>query len=174
MIERRLGHYEITAHLGSGGMGDVYQATDTRLGRSVALKFIPEAFAHNAERVARFGREAKALASLNHPHIAAIHRLEESNGRGFLVMELVPGQTLDDRIGRHPMPLDDSLAIARQIFFIAPDGKMMAVANRDDGRDVGGGKAGCALPYRHHGAAIQVPVHRVARRPLHHQQPSAG
>ena len=114
MIERRLGHYEITAHLGSGGMG-VYQATDTRLGRSVALKFIPEAFAHNAERVARFGREARALASLNHPHIAAIHGLEESNGRNFLVMEFVPGQTLDDRIGRHPMLLDEALAIARQI-----------------------------------------------------------
>jgi serine/threonine protein kinase len=115
MIERRLGHYEITAHLGSGGMGDVYQATDTKLGRSVALKFLPEVFAHDAGRVARFAREAKALASLNHPHIAAIHGLEESNGRSFLVMELVPGQTLDDRIDHRPLPLAEALAIARQI-----------------------------------------------------------
>jgi serine/threonine-protein kinase len=115
MIDRRLGHYEITAHLGSGGMGDVYQATDTKLGRSVALKFLPEVFAHDAGRVARFEREAKALASLNHPHIAAIHGLEESNGRNFLVMELVPGQTLDDRIDRRPLPLDEALAIARDI-----------------------------------------------------------
>ena len=115
MIERRLGHYEITAHLGSGGMGDVYQATDTKLDRSVALKFLPDAFAGDAGRIARFEREAKALASLNHPHIAAIHGLEESNGRSFLVMELVPGQTLDDRIGRRPLPLDEALAIARQI-----------------------------------------------------------
>ncbi len=115
MIERRLGHYDITAHLGSGGMGDVYQATDTKLGRSVALKFLPEAFAHDAARVVRFEREARALAALNHPHIAAIHGLEESNGRSFLVMELVPGQTLDDRIGHRPLPLDDALAIARQI-----------------------------------------------------------
>jgi serine/threonine protein kinase len=114
MIER-LGHYDITAHLGSGGMGDVYQATDTKLDRSVALKFLPEAFAHDAGRRARFDREAKALASLNHPHIAAIHGLEESNGRSFLVMEFVPGQTLDDRIGRRPLPLDEALAIARQI-----------------------------------------------------------
>ena len=115
MIERRLAHYEITAHLGSGGMGDVYQATDTRLGRSVALKFLPEAFADNAQRAARFDREAKTLASLNHPHIAAIHGLEESGGHRFLVMEFVPGQTLDDRIGRTAMPLDDALGIARQI-----------------------------------------------------------
>jgi Tol biopolymer transport system component len=115
MLERRIGHYDITAHLGSGGMGDVYQATDTKLGRNVALKFLPDAFAHDAGRIARFEREAKALAALNHPHIAAIHGLEESNGRTFLVMELVPGQTLDDLIGRSPLPLQEALAIARQI-----------------------------------------------------------
>ena len=115
LIDRRLAHYEIKAHLGSGGMGDVYQALDTKLDRVVALKFLPEAFAHDAGRTLRFEREAKTLASLNHSHIAAIHGLEKSDGRTFLVMEFVPGQTLEDRIGRRPMPLDDALAIARQI-----------------------------------------------------------
>lgn len=115
MIGRQLAHYAITAHLGSGGMGDVYQATDTKLGRSVALKFIPEAFAHDVESSTRFRREAKALASLNHPHIAAIHGLEEAEGRNFLVMEFVPGQTLAERISRRPLVLDDALNIARQI-----------------------------------------------------------
>jgi eukaryotic-like serine/threonine-protein kinase len=115
MIGQRVAHYSITAHLGSGGMGHVYQATDTRLGRSVALKFLPDAFAHDPERTSRFEREAKALASLNHPNIAALHGLEESDGRGFLVMELVPGQTLDERIHGHAMPLDETLSVARQI-----------------------------------------------------------
>jgi hypothetical protein len=94
MIGTRLAHYEITNHLGSGGMGDVYQATDTKLGRSVAIKFLPEAFSHASERVSRFQREARVLASLNHPGIAAIHGLEEINSRHFLVMELVAGETL--------------------------------------------------------------------------------
>lgn len=80
MIGSRLAHYEITSHLGSGGMGDVYQATDSKLGRSVAIKFLPEAFPDDNERVARFEREARVLASLNHPNIAAIHGLEESGG----------------------------------------------------------------------------------------------
>ena len=115
MMIRRLAHYELIGHLGSGGMGDVYQATDTRLGRSVALKFLPEAYWHDAERAARFDREAKTLASLNHPHIAAIHGLEESDGQSFLVMEFVPGQTLSERIGRQRVPLDEALGIAHQI-----------------------------------------------------------
>ena len=76
MIGTRLAHYEITTHLGSGGMGDVYQATDTKLGRSVAIKLLPETFARDEERIARFEREARVLASLNHPHIAAIHGLD--------------------------------------------------------------------------------------------------
>src|SRR5438034_846105 len=92
MIGTKLAHYEITSHLGSGGMGDVYQATDSKLGRSVAVKFLPEAFSHDSERVARFEREARVLASLNHPHIAAIYGLEESGGRKFLVMELAAGE----------------------------------------------------------------------------------
>ncbi len=79
MTGTKLAYYEITSHLGSGGMGEVYQATDTKLGRSVAIKFLPEAFSHDAERVARFQREARVLASLNHSNIAAIHGLEEIN-----------------------------------------------------------------------------------------------
>ena len=115
MIGTKLAHYEITSHLGSGGMGEVYQATDAKLGRSVAIKLLPEAFSHDNERVARFEREARVLASLNHPNIAAIHGLEESAGRKFLVMELVSGETLAERIKRSRIPIDESLGIAQQI-----------------------------------------------------------
>src|SRR5262245_18567577 len=115
MIGNRLAHYEITSHLGSGGMGDVYQATDTKLGRSVAIKFLPEAFSHDNERVARFDREARALASLNHPNIAGIYGLEESGERKFLVMELVDGETLAELIKRGPIPIDESIYIAKQM-----------------------------------------------------------
>src|SRR5262245_55291327 len=115
MIGTKLAHYEITSHLGSGGMGDVYQATDTKLGRSVAIKFLPEAFSHDTERVARFQREARVLASLNHSNIAGIHGLEEIDKRHFLVMELVPGETLADRIERGAIPLAEAVPIARQI-----------------------------------------------------------
>src|SRR5262245_26259515 len=115
MIGTKLAHYEITSHLGSGGMGDVYQATDTKLGRSVAIKFLPEAFSHDTERVARFQREARVLASLNHSNIAGIHGLEEIDKRHFLVMELVPGETLADRIKRGAIPLAEAVPIARQI-----------------------------------------------------------
>src|SRR3974390_1254797 len=100
MIGTKLAHYEITSHLGSGGMGDVYQATDSKLGRGVAVKFLTEAFAADADRIARFEREARVLASLNHPNIAGIYGLEEANGRKFLVMELIPGETLAERIQR--------------------------------------------------------------------------
>jgi serine/threonine protein kinase len=93
MIGTKLAHYEITTHLGSGGMGDVYQVTDSKLGRSVAIKFLAGAFSHDTERVARFQREARVLASLNHPCIAAIYGVEEIQGRHFLVMELAPGET---------------------------------------------------------------------------------
>src|SRR5438477_11369971 len=88
VIGSKLAHYEITHHLGSGGMGDVYQAVDSKLGRSVAIKFLPEAFSHDSERVARFEREARVLASLNHANIAGIHGVEQIDGRHFLVMEL--------------------------------------------------------------------------------------
>src|SRR5262245_33478463 len=115
MIGTKLGHYEINSHLGSGGMGEVHQATDSRLGRSVAVKFLPEAFARDADRVARFEREARVLASVNHPNIAAIYGLEEASGKTFLVMELVPGETLAERVARGAIPMDECVAIARQI-----------------------------------------------------------
>src|SRR5206468_1133478 len=115
MIGTKLAHYEINSHLGSGGMGDVYQATDSKLGRSVAVKFLPEAFARDADRVARFEREARVLASLNHPNIVAIYGQEDSKEKKFLVMELVPGETLAERIVRGPIPMDESAAIAKQI-----------------------------------------------------------
>jgi serine/threonine protein kinase len=115
MIGTKIAHYEITSHIGSGGMGDVYQATDTKLGRSVAIKFLPEAFSHDTERVARFQREARVLASLNHSNIAAIYGLEEVDSRHFLVMELVSGETLADRIKRGAIPIEEALSIAKQI-----------------------------------------------------------
>jgi serine/threonine protein kinase len=115
MIGTKLAHYEITGHLGTGGMGEVYQATDSKLGRSVAIKLLPEAFTHDTERVARFEREARVLASLNHPNIAAIYGVEESGGRKFLVMELVGGETLAERIVRRPIPVEETLNIAKSI-----------------------------------------------------------
>ena len=96
----RLGPYEILSSLGAGGMGQVYRARDTKLDRDVAIKFLPEAFAHDADRLARFQREAKTLASLNHPNIAGIYGLEESEGMTALVMELVEGEDLSQRIAR--------------------------------------------------------------------------
>ncbi len=102
----RLGHYNVTALLGEGGMGQVWQATDMQLGRQVALKILPDAFAADPERLARFQREAQILASLNHPNIAQIHGIEESEGTRALVLELVEGPTLADRIRHGPIPLD--------------------------------------------------------------------
>src|SRR6516165_8129031 len=102
-------HYRITTKLGEGGMGEVWRATDTKLERDVAIKVIPESFAHDAERMARFQREARVLASLNHPHIAAIYGVEDR----ALVMELVEGPTLAERIGKGPLPMDEALPVAR-------------------------------------------------------------
>jgi serine/threonine-protein kinase len=111
----RLGAYEITAPIGAGGMGEVYRGRDTKLDRDVAIKVLPETFASDPERIARFQREAKTLASLNHPHIGAIYGLEESNGIKALVLELVEGPTLADRIVQGPIPLEEALTIAKQI-----------------------------------------------------------
>jgi eukaryotic-like serine/threonine-protein kinase len=111
----RLGPYQIAAPLGAGGMGEVYRASDTRSKREVALKVLPELFAGDAQRLARFEREAQVLASLNHPHIAHIHGLEESNGTRELVMELVEGPTLAERIAQGSIPLEEALSIAKQI-----------------------------------------------------------
>ena len=111
----RLGPYEIQSAIGAGGMGEVYRAHDTRLKRDVAVKILPESFAHDPDRLARFQREAEVLASLNHPNIAAIYGLEDSNGTRALVMELVEGDTLADRISRGAIPIDEALPIAKQV-----------------------------------------------------------
>src|SRR6202035_799160 len=125
---RRLGPYEILSAIGAGGMGEVYRARDTRLNRDVAITVLPEAFADDADRMARFEREARVLAALTRPHIAAIYGVEESNSSRALVMELVDGPTRAERmgadriadrtadhIGAGPLPLDEALAIAKQI-----------------------------------------------------------
>ena len=114
-VGSRLGHYDVTALIGEGGMGQVYRATDTKLKRQVALKILPEAFSADPERLARFQREAEVLASLNHPNIAAIYGLEEAGDTRALVLELVEGPTLADRIKKGPIPLDEALPIAKQI-----------------------------------------------------------
>ena len=111
----RLGTYEITAPLGEGGMGVVYRATDSKLKREVAIKVLPEAFAADADRLARFEREAQVLAQLQHPSIASIYGLEESNGVRALVMELVPGEDLAERLKRGAIPLDEAIPIAKDI-----------------------------------------------------------
>src|SRR5215472_236829 len=111
----RLGPYEIVSPLGAGGMGEVYRARDGKLNRDVAIKILPAAFATDADRLARFRREAQVLAALNHPHVAAIYGLQESSGVEALVLELVEGETLIDRIARGPLPPEEALEIARQI-----------------------------------------------------------
>ncbi len=112
----KLGSYEVVAQIGAGGMGEVYQAHDTKLGRDVAIKVLPEVFAHDAERLSRFQREAKMLAALNHPNIATIHGLEQSGGTSYLVMELVSGETLQQLVNRDgPVPVEEALSIAKQI-----------------------------------------------------------
>jgi Tol biopolymer transport system component len=115
MIGKTLGHYQIISELGKGGMGEVYQAKDQKLGRDVAIKVLPDEFARDADRVVRFQREAKVLASLNHPNIAAIYGLEESGGTNFLVLELVEGETLAEQLKRGPIPVEQSLKLALQI-----------------------------------------------------------
>jgi serine/threonine protein kinase len=103
LIGRQMGSYQVISLLGAGGMGEVYQAHDTKLGRNVAIKVLPPAFVHDPDRLSRFQREARMLASLNHPNIATIHGLEQSEGAYYLVMELVPGQTLAERVSRGPV-----------------------------------------------------------------------
>jgi Tol biopolymer transport system component len=112
---KRLGPYDILSPLGAGGMGEVYRAKDTKLGREVALKLLPATFTTDPERIARFRREAQVLASLNHPHIGAIYGLDEANGQQFLVLELVDGESLDRRITRGPIPVDEAVGIAKEI-----------------------------------------------------------
>ena len=112
---RRLGVYQVQERIGAGAMGEVYRARDTRLGRDVAIKILPAIFTSDPERLARFEREARVLASLNHPNIATIHGVEEGDGVPALVMELVDGETLAGRIARGPLRIAEALAIAMQI-----------------------------------------------------------
>src|SRR5262245_55480903 len=114
-VGSRLGPHEITALLGKGGMGEVYRARDTKLNRDVAIKVLPDVFANDPDRVARFHREAQSVAALNHPNIAAIYDLEEAGGAKFFVLELVEGETLADVLQRGPLPPVDALNIAHQI-----------------------------------------------------------
>ena len=127
----RLAHYEIVEPIGKGGMGEVYRARDTKLGREVAIKVLPDAFSQNEERLARFEREARLLASLNHPNIATIHGLEESDGTRFLVMELVEGETLQERIAKGPVPVDEALPLFAQIAEALAFAHQKGVIHRD-------------------------------------------
>src|SRR5262245_29853261 len=123
-VGTRLGPYEIVAGIGAGGMGEVYRATDTKLKRQVAIKVLPD-------RLARFQREAEVLASLNHPHIAAIYGLEDSTDVKALVMELVEGPTLADRIAQGPIPIDEALPIAKQIVEALEAAHEQGIIHRD-------------------------------------------
>ena len=111
MIGRTLAHYHITAALGAGGMGEVFRATDTKLGRAVALKLLPPEMARDPDRLARFQREARAVAALNHPNIVTIYSVEETDGIHFLTMELIEGQSLAELIPEHGLPVDRILSI---------------------------------------------------------------
>ena len=126
-----LAHYEVRAPLGKGGMGEVFLAFDTKLGRDVALKVLPENFSKDSERVARFRREAQVLASLNHPNVAAIYGLEEDNGHLFLVMELVEGEDLGKRLGRGRLSLDEAMAFAVQVAAGLEDAHERGIVHRD-------------------------------------------
>src|SRR5213594_397684 len=114
-IGTQLGSHEITALIGRGGMGEVYRARDTKLKRDVAIKILPDEFSRDADRVSRFQREAEVLASLNHPNIATIYDLQEANGLRYLVLELVEGETLAERVRRGPIPLPEALEVAQYV-----------------------------------------------------------
>jgi serine/threonine-protein kinase len=127
----RIAHYEILSAIGRGGMGEVWRAEDTKLGRQVAIKALPETFARDADRLARFEREAKLLASLNHPNIAAIYGLEEQEGKRFLILELVEGGTLADRISGGAIPVEEALALAVQVADALEAAHEKGVVHRD-------------------------------------------
>ena len=131
MIGQTLSHYSITAALGAGGMGEVYRATDTKLGREVAIKVLPPEVAQDPERLARFEREAHLLASLNHPNIAAIYGLEEADEKPFLALELVEGEDLKQRLERGAIPVDESLEIAEQIAEALEEAHSKGIVHRD-------------------------------------------
>ena len=128
---KKLAHYEILEPIGKGGMGEVYRAKDSKLGRDVAIKVLPEEFSQDEERLARFKREAKVLASLNHPRIASIYGLEEAEGAHFLVLELVEGETLEERIRRGPIPVEKALGIASKIADALGEAHERGIVHRD-------------------------------------------
>ena len=130
-IGTQLGSHEITALLGKGGMGEVYRARDTKLKRDVAIKILPDEFSRDPDRVSRFQREAEVLASLNHPNIAAIYDLQEAKGSRFLVLELVEGETLAERVKRGPLPIDEALSIAKSICEALEAAHEKGVVHRD-------------------------------------------
>ncbi|MBE0565136.1 MAG: serine/threonine protein kinase, partial [Krumholzibacteria bacterium] len=131
MIGQTLLHYEITAQLGKGGMGEVFRATDTKLRREVALKFLPPELVHDPDRLQRFEREARVLASLSHPHIGTIHGLESVGGRTFLVLELIDGQDLSEVLQAGPLPLERVLAVGRQIAEALEAAHELGIVHRD-------------------------------------------
>src|SRR5262245_52741783 len=131
MVPKHLGNYETIEKIGAGGMGEVYRARDSRLGRDVALKILPEIFAQDPDRLARFEREARLLAALNHPGIGAIYGLEQAEGHRFLVLELVPGEDLSARIARGAIALDEALPIARDIAEAVEFAHEQGVVHRD-------------------------------------------
>ena len=127
----RLGAYEIIGQLGAGGMGEVYRATDTKLGRDVAIKTLPAPLASDKERLARFEREAKLLAALNHPHIASVFGLDEHEGTLYIAMELVEGETLEDKLRAGPLPLTDALQLALELAEALEAAHEKGVVHRD-------------------------------------------
>jgi eukaryotic-like serine/threonine-protein kinase len=131
LVGRTMGSFHVKALIGSGGMGEVYRAWDSKLKRDVAIKILPQEFSRDTDRVARFQREAEVLASLNHPNIAGIYDLEEANGSRYLVMELVEGETLADRIARWPIPVEESLLIAKQICDALQSAHEKGIIHRD-------------------------------------------
>src|SRR5215470_2692005 len=130
-IGTQLGYHEIIALLGKGGMGEVYRARDTKLKREVAIKILPDEFARDPDRVLRFQREAEVLASLNHPNIATIYDLQDAGGSRFLVLELVEGDTLADRLQRGPIAVDETLRIAKHICEALEAAHEKGVVHRD-------------------------------------------
>ena len=131
MIGKSLSHFKITAKLGEGGMGEVYRAEDTKLGREVAIKILPQAFVENPERLARFEREARVLASLSHPNIASIFEVGQQEDTHFLVMELAEGETLAERIAKGPIPADEAMRIALEIAMGLEAAHERSIVHRD-------------------------------------------